>query len=141
MDNLILIDIGGTTIKFGIKQGPNLEVLPAKPTPKTLAEFYTCLEAVVASLKKQYPIQGVAISSPGAVDQKTGVIKGASALPYIHNFKIQAELEKHFDLPVSLENDANCAALAEMVDGAGKAVKDAIFLVIGTGVEGCFGRK
>lgn len=136
MDNLILIDIGGTTIKFGIKQGPNLEVLPAKPTPKMLAEFYTCLEAVVASLKKQYPIQGVAISSPGAVDQKTGVIKGASALPYIHNFKIQAELEKYFDLPVSLENDANCAALAEMVDGAGKAVKDAIFLVIGTGVGG-----
>lgn len=136
MENLILIDIGGTTIKFGIKQGPNLEVLPAKPTPKMLAEFYTCLEAVVASLKKQYPIQGVAISSPGAVDQKTGVIKGASALPYIHNFKIQAELEKRFDLPVSLENDANCAALAEMVDGAGKAVKDAIFLVIGTGVGG-----
>lgn len=136
MENLILIDIGGTTIKFGIKQGPNLEVLPAKPTPKTLAEFYTCLEAVVASLKKQYPIQGVAISSPGAVDQKTGVIKGASALPYIHNFKIQAELEKRFDLPVSLENDANCAALAEMVDGAGKTVKDAIFLVIGTGVGG-----
>lgn len=51
MENLILIDIGGTTIKFGIKQGPNLEVLPAKPTPKMLAEFYTCLEAVVASLK------------------------------------------------------------------------------------------
>lgn len=69
------------------------------------------------------------------------MIKGASALPYIHNFKIQAELEKYFDLPVSLENDANCAALAEMVDGAGKAVKDAIFLVIGTGVGGCFGRK
>ena len=103
MENLILIDIGGTTIKFGIKQGPNLEVLPAKPTPKMLAEFYTYLEAVVASLKKQYPIQGVAISSPGAVDQKTGVIKGASALPYIHNFKIQAELEKYFDLPVSLD--------------------------------------
>lgn len=136
MENLILIDIGGTTIKFGIKQGPNLEVLPAKPTPRTLAEFYTCLETVVASLKQQYPIQGVAISSPGAVDQKSGVIKGASALPYIHNFKIQAELEKRFGLPVSLENDANCAALAEMVDGAGKDIKDAIFLVIGTGVGG-----
>ncbi|MEY8584127.1 ROK family protein [Ligilactobacillus animalis] len=136
MENLILIDIGGTTIKFGIKQGPNLEVLPAKPTPRTLAEFYTCLETVVASLKQQYSIQGVAISSPGAVDQKSGVIKGASALPYIHNFKIQAELEKRFGLPVSLENDANCAALAEMVDGAGKDIKDAIFLVIGTGVGG-----
>ena len=40
-------------------------------------------------------IDGVAISSPGAVNKKTGVIEGASALPYIHNFKIVPELEKN----------------------------------------------
>ncbi|WP_326516493.1 ROK family protein [Ligilactobacillus murinus] len=136
MENLILIDIGGTTIKFGLKQGSNLEVLPAKPTPKTLAEFYQCLEETVNELKKQVPIKGVALSCPGAVDQKTGVIGGDSALPYIHGFDIRSELKKRFGLPVSIENDANCAALAEMASGAGKKVKDAIFLVIGTGVGG-----
>ncbi len=136
MENLILIDIGGTTIKFGLNTGEKLELLPAKKTPKTLPEFYQCLEETVNELKKQVPIKGVALSCPGAVDQKTGVIGGDSALPYIHGFDIRSELKKRFGLPVSIENDANCAALAEMASGAGKKVKDAIFLVIGTGVGG-----
>lgn len=136
MEDLILIDIGGTTIKFGLNTGGKLKILPAKKTPKTLPEFYQCLEETVNELKKQAPIKCVALSSPGAVDQKTGVIGGASALPYIHGFDIRSELKKRFGLPVSIENDANCAALAEMASGAGKKVKDAIFLVIGTGVGG-----
>ena len=113
-----------------------MELLPAKKTPKTLPEFYQCLEETVNELKKQVTIKGVALSCPGAVDQKTGVIGGDSALPYIHGFDIRSELKKRFGLPVSIENDANCAALAEMASGAGKKVKDAIFLVIGTGVGG-----
>ena len=113
-----------------------MELLPAKKTPKTLPEFYQCLEETVNELKKQVPIKGVALSCPGEVDQKTGVIGGDSALPYIHGFDIRSELKKRFGLPVSIENDANCAALAEMASGAGKKVKDAIFLVIGTGVGG-----
>lgn len=76
MENLILIDIGGTTIKFGLNTGEKLELLPAKKTPKTLPEFYQCLEETVNELKKQVPIKGVALSCPGAVDQKTGVIGG-----------------------------------------------------------------
>ncbi len=57
-----------------------MELLPAKKTPKTLPEFYQCLEETVNELKKQVPIKGVALSCPGAVDQKTGVIGGDSAL-------------------------------------------------------------
>ena len=133
---MFIFYIAGTTIKFGLNTGEKLELLPAKKTPKTLPEFYQCLEETVNELKKQVPIKGVALSCPGAVDQKTGVIGGDSALPYIHGFDIRSELKKRFGLPVSIENDANCAALAEMASGAGKKVKDAIFLVIGTGVGG-----
>ena len=51
------------------------------------------------------------------------MIGGDSALPYIHGFDIRSELKKRFGLPVSIENDANCAALAEMASGAGKRSK------------------
>lgn len=136
MEELILIDIGGTTIKFGVMHKGELEVFNAVKTPKTLAGFYEVLTTNVTELKKSYPAKGVAISSPGAVDKKEGVIKGASAIPYIHNFKIQKKLSELFDLPVSLENDANCAALAEIYTGAGKDANNAIFLVIGTGLGG-----
>ena len=53
-----------------------------------------------------------------------------------YNFQIVPELEKRFGLPVSIENDANCAALAEIADGAAKGCSSMAFLVIGTGVGG-----
>ncbi|KRO00846.1 sugar kinase and transcription regulator [Companilactobacillus kimchiensis] len=105
-------------------------------TPKTIEEFYGDLTKKVQQMKFEYQIVGVGISSPGAVNKKSGVIEGASAIPYIHNFEIQQELVKRFELPVSIENDANCAALAELDSGAGKNVDSLLFLIIGTGVGG-----
>ncbi|TGD23554.1 ROK family protein [Companilactobacillus suantsaicola] len=136
MSNLGLIDIGGTSIKLAVMQGQELKKLPSIPTPKTLEEFYSELTKNVTAMKSEYEITGVGISSPGAVNKKTGVVEGASAIPYIHNFEIQQALSKKFGLPVSMENDANCAALAELSSGAGKDVSSLLFLIIGTGVGG-----
>ena len=136
MSNLGLIDIGGTSIKLAVMQDQKLEKLPSIPTPKTLEEFYSELSKNVAFMKSEYQIHGVGISSPGAVNKKTGVVEGASAIPYIHNFEIQQALSDKFGLPVSMENDANCAALAELNSGAGKDVSSLLFLIIGTGVGG-----
>ena len=47
------------------------------------------------------------------MDTEEGVIKGLSAIPYIHRFKIVDELEALFGLPVAIENDANCAGMDE----------------------------
>lgn len=66
---------------------------------KNLENFYAVLTKEVNKIKDEIPIKGVGISSPGAVDKKTGIIGGSSAIPYIHNFNILAELEKRFDLP------------------------------------------
>ena len=68
-------------------------------------------------------ITGVAMSSPGAVNQSTGYIEGFSALPYIHGFNIQHALEEKLGLTLTIENDANCAALAEVAFGAAKHLK------------------
>lgn len=136
MSNLGLVDIGGTSIKFAVMKDDQLEKLEPVKTPQTLEEFYQVLTNKVDSMKAQYQITGVGISSPGAVNKKTGVVEGASAIPYIHNFEIQQALSKRFGLPVSMENDANCAALAELDSGAGRDVSSLLFLIIGTGVGG-----
>lgn len=136
MKSLGLVDIGGTTIKFAVWDGENLQHHHAVATPKTRADFFDLLTAEVDKMKTQAPIVGVGISSPGAVDKKTGIVGGASAIPYIHNFEIQKELSEKFGLPVSMENDANCAALAELASGAGAGADSLAFLVVGTGVGG-----
>lgn len=134
--NLAAIDIGGTTIKIATWKDNQLQDKHAIDTPKNLNGFYQALTDEVDKIKKDTKIEGVAISSPGAVNKKTGIISGSSAIPYIHNFKIVDELEKRFGLPVSIENDANSAALGELAEGSGKGCDSMAFFVIGTGIGG-----
>ncbi|RXT57918.1 ROK family protein [Lacticaseibacillus chiayiensis] len=135
--SLAVIDIGGTSIKFaGYTTATGLFAQTRVATPKTLAAFYHCLQQQVAALRQITELTGVAISSPGVVDQAAGVIRGASAVPYIHHFPIVTELSNRLHLPLTIENDANCAALAEAQLGAAADVRDAILLVLGTGVGG-----
>ena len=131
-----LIDVGGTTIKLGVWTGTEVQKYPAIKTPATIQDFYTELGHAVDQMKADHQIVGVGISSPGAVNKATGQIEGASAVPYIHYFDIHTALVEKFGLPVTIENDANCAALAEVADGAGKDVDNLIFMIIGTGIGG-----
>lgn len=134
--NLAAIDIGGTTIKIATWKDNQLQDKHAIDTPKDLNGFYKALTEEVNKIKKDTKIEGVAISSPGAVNKKTGIIGGSSAIPYIHNFKIVDKLEKRFGLQVSIENDANSAALGELAEGSGKGCDSMAFFVIGTGIGG-----
>ncbi|WP_459128414.1 ROK family protein [Latilactobacillus curvatus] len=138
MKNLALLDVGGTTIKYGLWDGAAQQLTKqgAVATPKSLNAYYDVLTQIVAEFKASDQVVGVAMSTPGAVNKATGIIEGASALPYIHHFEIQDELETCFDLPVVMENDANCAALAEVGSGAAKRLKNVLFMVVGTGVGG-----
>ena len=137
MEQIVSIDVGGTSIKYGLwnESEQSLSSKGKVATPKDLSGFYGAIEEIVAKFDDEQ-VDGVGFSIPGAVDQKTGVIGGISALPYIHNFPIQAELENLLNLTVTMENDANCAALAEVAVGAASDMNDVIFIIIGTGVGG-----
>jgi len=137
MKQIISIDVGGTSIKYGLWNETE-QLLSSKgkvATPKDLAGFYDSIQSIVAKFADE-KVDGVGFSIPGAVNQKTGIIGGISALPYIHNFPIQAELENILNLTVTMENDANCAALAEVAVGAASDMSDVIFIIIGTGIGG-----
>ncbi|MCH3967810.1 MAG: ROK family protein [Atopobiaceae bacterium] len=136
MRDLMAIDVGGTSIKLAVWHDGKLVDEHSVPTPDSLDGYYEALESEVASAREGYPIEGVAMSSPGAPNSQTGVIESSSAIPYIHGFDIRDELARRFCLPVSIENDANCAALAEVADGVGKDATSLLFVVIGTGVGG-----
>lgn len=133
--NLVVFDIGGTSVKYGRYQDGSIEKKSSFATPKTWEEMKENLHQVVKDLSDK-DTKGVAMSSPGAVDTKEGVIKGFSAIPYLHRFKIIDELEALFNLPVTIENDANCAGLAETQFGVGKGSKNAIYFIIGSGIGG-----
>lgn len=130
-------DVGGSSIKFCAMNGEGRILRKGSvPAPGDLSAFYDGLAVIRDGLAAEYELEGAAFSMPGAVDEKSGVIGGASALPYIHDFNISAALLDRLGLPVSMENDANCAALGEVWLGAARYCQDVAFLVIGSGVGG-----
>lgn len=107
------------------------------PTPKESLElFVEQVYFIVKDYQKIHDLKGMAISMPGAVNVETGFIAGLSALPYIHGPNMKKLLQETTQLPVEMENDANCAALAEGWIGAANDVMDYLCLVIGTGIGG-----
>ena len=96
---LLLFDIGGSSVKRGIWNGETLIQLDKMKTPGTWEEMKTLFLETLEGLPDP-SFAGVAISSPGAVDAEKGIINGISAVPYIHGFPIKKELETLFNLPV-----------------------------------------
>lgn len=131
------VDIGGTSIKVALsdKKGK----LKEKGKLEICDDFDDLANNIinwVETLKDKYIIEGLAISAPGAVDTKTGIIGGDSAVPCIHGPNFKEYFGERLNLNVSVENDANCAALAEVFSGNASEIKDMLFVVCGTGIGG-----
>ncbi|WFR55108.1 ROK family protein [Anaerocolumna sp. AGMB13025] len=145
MMDYIGIDIGGTAVKIGLID-ENGTVLKYNQYSVDFDGYETpILETVQKSLETFLEdfsinldrIKGIGVSATGQVDSYSGIIIGTAG--HIKNWigsRIKEVLTLKFQLPVTVMNDANCAALAEKWIGAAKEVSDAIVVTIGTGVGG-----
>lgn len=139
----ICIDIGGTSIKYGVltKDGDTV-VNGTIITRVTSKENYilTDIKKMIGDILEQYSmytIEGICISSAGVVDNKKGeIIYSGPTIPKYTGTKLKEELEKEFSLPCEVENDVNCAGLGEYWKGAGKNSKSMVCITIGTGIGG-----
>lgn len=136
MNYYLGIDVGGTSMKCAVldEEGTFIETKTIK-TPDTLEKMYHEMKNCFESFS-QYELKGLALSMPGAVDSSQGIIGGSSAIDYIHGPNIKKDLEALLGVRVEMENDANCAALAEVWKGAASDVDDCCFIVSGTGIGG-----
>ena len=141
MKQYVAIDIGGTNIKYGlINEAETLVEAHEMPTEahKGGPGIMQKVEGIVAAYLEKGPLAGICISSAGMVDPDKGEIFYAG--PQIPNYagtQFKKVLEETFSLPCEIENDVNCAGLAEAMSGSGKGAKIALCLTIGTGIGGC----
>lgn len=132
---ILTIDIGGSSVKSGIFTN-QLSDQKQFHSPATLNEMQQQLDKLIQSYMDTYPIEAIGFSVPGIANQETGRVDGVSSLRYIHDFDFVAYFKEKYHLPVYFENDANCACKAEIHLGIAGEVKNALFMVIGTGVGG-----
>ncbi|MGU8019520.1 ROK family protein [Streptococcus suis] len=141
MKTYLAIDIGGTQIKYGrldeagqILESFKIDTEAHKGGPHILAT----VKKLVADFHAQAPLSGVAISSAGMVDPDKGeIFYSGPQIPNYAGTQFKSEIETTFGLPCEIENDVNCAGLAEGISGAGQGSQISICLTIGTGIGGC----
>lgn len=138
------IDVGGTFTKIGLvnekgnilkeSRMPTVEHEDAQSFINSLAKE---LNAILASQNDEIQIMGIGVGAPNA-NYLTGYIEHAPNLPWKGKTAIVKEIQKHFDVPVIVTNDANAAAIGEMHFGKAKDMKDFAIVTLGTGLGGGF---
>ena len=135
--NYLAIDIGGTFIKYAvITESAEIISKGKKPTDtENLDVFLDTLEEIYRENEESNPA-GVAISMAGGIDVDSGYAYNGGGVRCIQNLEIVNILEERLKVPVTIENDAKAAALAEVWKGNLSDVRDGIVIVIGTAIGG-----
>ena len=137
--NKIGIDLGGTKIE-GILLDNDNNIVERKRIPTQQQKGYDSIINSIISLVKDLKTLAksdvrIGISTPGAISKKTGLIKNSNTQCLIGK-PIQEDLHKELDDKITIENDANCFALAEATMGAAKNYDVVFGVIMGTGVGG-----
>ncbi|MDQ1159925.1 glucokinase [Chryseobacterium sp. SORGH_AS 447] len=134
------IDIGGTNTKFGVvnHRGEVLEKgnirTDAYPTVEEYIDaLYEAVRPLIENHGKEKNFDGIGVGAPNA-NYYTGTIEQAPNLPWKGIIPFAQLIKNKFGLPCTITNDANAAAIGEMLFGAARGMKDFIMITLGTGV-------
>ncbi|NBT45963.1 MAG: ROK family protein [Gammaproteobacteria bacterium] len=132
------IDLGGTKIELIALDDSGLEVFRERMTTPQ-GDYAATLEVMVQLVQQAEATLGVSgtlgIGTPGAVSKLTGSIKNSNSI-CLNGRPLREDLENRLKRPVRMANDADCFALSEAVDGAGKGYGTVFGVILGTGVGG-----
>jgi fructokinase len=127
------LDLGGTKIEALALDAAGREVFRKRvPTPRD--DYAATLEAI-RSLVTAAGEGSVGIGIPGSLSPTTGLVRNANST-WLNGKPLKEDLERILRRAIRIENDANCFALSEAVDGAGKDAEVVFGVILGTGVGG-----
>ncbi len=135
------IDLGGTNIAAGVVQ-ENYQILESDSIPTRAERSWREIVSDMAELAQKLIVRcglneadcvGIGVGSPGTCNAQTGEVVYSNNICWEH-VPLCAEITRLTGFPCRISNDANCAALGEVVAGAAKGCRDAVLLTLGTGV-------
>ncbi len=137
------IDLGGTNIAAGVVDENyniigrgNMKTNTPRPSEEILEDMAAAARAAVADAGlKMQDIASCGIGAPGSVDRDEGIIYDSNNLGF-KRLPIAKIMQDKLQLNCIVHNDANAAALGEMLNGAGKGAKNFVAITLGTGVGG-----
>ena len=138
MKEYLVFDWGGTFLKYALMNEDTSIIESGKvPSPSrksTREDFLSVIDEIAGPYRER--ISGIAVSSPGILDSKKGMIHVVGCFPFLQEWNLTEEMEKRYGVPVSLENDAKAAALAELWKGNLRGIESGAVMIIGTSIGG-----
>ncbi len=133
------IDLGGTKTE-GIVMDANGNILARERRPTPQADGYDAIvnniQALILDLERHAgQTCRIGIGTPGAISAHTGFLKNSNTV-CLNGKPLKQDLEQRLGREIRLANDANCFALSEAIDGAGRAHGVVFGVILGTGVGG-----
>ncbi len=139
MTETIGIDVGGTFVKAGLVSG-DATILERVKLPTDVEAGAPAIEArileAVESIGTDARRRRIGIGLPGIVEPRAGVVRVSPNIPCWVDYPAVERLGLVLGTQVCVENDANCAALAEAWAGAGRGIDSFLLVTLGTGVGG-----
>jgi len=134
---LLGIDLGGTKTEIAALSPDDGRFLLRErvATPHSYEALLGAVADLVARAERELGVQGlpVGVGIPGCLSPSTGVVKGANTT-MLNGQALDRDLAQLLSRPVRIENDANCLAVSEAVDGAGRDARIVFAAILGTGV-------
>jgi fructokinase len=132
------VDLGGTKIEAAaLDENHRIVARERRPTDRQdYAALIEALAGLIEQIERQIGRQGsIGIGIPGTISLESGRIKNAYAIP-LNGRPFVEDMSARLGRPVRVANDANCFALSEAIDGAGKGARTMFGVILGTGVGG-----
>jgi glucokinase len=135
-ERVIAMDLGGTKLLTGLVRRDGVVVhrtvteTEVRDQDQLLEQIDRCIDEY-----RSDAVVGIGIGIPSLIDQRTGRAVASVNVP-LQGFDFRDHLAERFGLPVGIDYDANVAALAEHVFGAGRGARNMVMLTLGTGVGG-----
>jgi glucokinase len=128
------IDIGGTKLLAAVA-GEDLRPGPALRRTTPPDDAIATLTAMLDEARGNASLDGIAVASPGPLDREHGITLLPPNLPPAwQNLPVAEALSQHYGCPVVVENDANCAGLAEALYGAAAGLPHVVYYTVSTGI-------
>ncbi|BDR57757.1 ROK family protein [Xylocopilactobacillus apicola] len=136
MKNYMAFDIGGTTVKYArVDENGKLFDRASFETVDNAQALINQMVDVVKKIETNHRLEGIGVSAPGII-RKDGFMVTGGAIQSLYDFPLSAELAKKTGLAVTVENDANAAAIAEHWIGNAVHCDNYLTIVLGTGIGG-----
>jgi glucokinase len=135
------VDVGGSKVAAALVDATGQVRFRSRANMVANRTAYDGLDAVVSTVRKLIlesalapDVKAIGVCAPGPLNPEAGVVINPPNVPCWRNYPLVAEVERIFQMPVKLDNDANAAALAEATWGAGRPYRSVFYVGIGTGI-------